>query len=236
MTCRQQQTYAGQTPFSGSHATEADCLAACKEGACCEGTTCSVKPQCQCQGTGKVFKGVGTTCESVSGACCNGDSCAIVNECECQGSGKVFKGVGTTCATVLCRCICGTNFGNPPCTGFSIPAQYKVTISGLDPLFERFNGVWILDYTSNRIDDNGEVGFYQYLAPNAPPGYSVRLGLACSSDGESLRYNYIQSVVSFLTARTAYAPGDIDATQPCQGQTLTGSHTAVVECIPNPLP
>jgi len=62
MTCRQQQTYAGQTPFSGSHATEAECLAACQEGACCEGTTCSVKPQCQCQGTGKVFKGVGTVC------------------------------------------------------------------------------------------------------------------------------------------------------------------------------
>jgi hypothetical protein len=39
-----------------------DCLQACKEGACCEGTTCSVKPQCQCQGAGKTFKGVGTTC------------------------------------------------------------------------------------------------------------------------------------------------------------------------------
>lgn len=43
--------------------TEAECLQACQEGACCEGTTCSVKPQCQCQGTGKTFKGVGTTCE-----------------------------------------------------------------------------------------------------------------------------------------------------------------------------
>jgi hypothetical protein len=43
--------------------TEAECLQACKEGACCEGATCSVKPQCQCQGTGKTFKGVGTTCE-----------------------------------------------------------------------------------------------------------------------------------------------------------------------------
>lgn len=53
----------GFKPASGtSYATEADCLNACKEGACCEGTTCSVKPQCQCQGTGKTFKGVGTTC------------------------------------------------------------------------------------------------------------------------------------------------------------------------------
>lgn len=36
----------------------------CKEGACCTGTTCSVRPQCQCQGTGQRFKGVGTTCNS----------------------------------------------------------------------------------------------------------------------------------------------------------------------------
>lgn len=47
-----------------SYTTEADCLNACREGACFEGTSCSVKPQCQCQGTGKTFKGVGTTCES----------------------------------------------------------------------------------------------------------------------------------------------------------------------------
>ena len=42
--------------------TEAECNRACQEGACCEGTTCTVKPQCQCQGTGKTFKGAGTTC------------------------------------------------------------------------------------------------------------------------------------------------------------------------------
>jgi hypothetical protein len=42
--------------------TEAECNQACQEGACCEGTTCTVKPQCQCQGTGKTFQGVGTVC------------------------------------------------------------------------------------------------------------------------------------------------------------------------------
>lgn len=65
MPCYQQTaaTYLGldrRTPTS--YATEADCLNACKEGACCEGGTCSVKPQCQCQGAGKVFKGLGTVC------------------------------------------------------------------------------------------------------------------------------------------------------------------------------
>jgi hypothetical protein len=55
-------TTTGRTAYT----TEAECLQACKEGACCEGTTCSVKPQCQCQGTGKTFKGVGTTCSQPS--------------------------------------------------------------------------------------------------------------------------------------------------------------------------
>jgi len=61
-----------------SYRTEAECNQACKEGACCEGTTCTVKPQCQCQGAGQVFKGVGTTC--TSGLC----------ECKCEGSPSVI--------------------------------------------------------------------------------------------------------------------------------------------------
>ena len=78
MPCSQRTTLTNQTgftisPSSGGYATEADCLQACKEGACCEGATCTVKPQCQCQGTGKTFKGVGTTCSP--NPCC---TCASV--------------------------------------------------------------------------------------------------------------------------------------------------------------
>jgi hypothetical protein len=51
-------TTTGRTGYT----TEADCNQACGDGACCEGASCSVKPQCQCQGAGKTFKGVGTTC------------------------------------------------------------------------------------------------------------------------------------------------------------------------------
>ena len=51
-----------------SYKTEAECNQACQEGACCEGTTCTVTPQCQCQGTGKTFKGVGTVCAAAT--CC----------------------------------------------------------------------------------------------------------------------------------------------------------------------
>lgn len=64
MACYQPASLPSGVSTSGrtSYATQAECLEACKEGACCEGTTCTVKPQCQCQGAGKTFKGVGTTC------------------------------------------------------------------------------------------------------------------------------------------------------------------------------
>lgn len=76
-----------------SYATEAECNQACQEGACCEGTTCAVKPACQCQGAGKVFKGAGTTCASVSCGCCcvNGVADATKNEQQCAASGGTWK-------------------------------------------------------------------------------------------------------------------------------------------------
>lgn len=61
MPC-QSSPASGQPSLPASYQTLSECLQACKEGACCEGTTCTVKPQCQCQGSGTVFKGAGTTC------------------------------------------------------------------------------------------------------------------------------------------------------------------------------
>ena len=79
MACYKATTLPSGVTTTGrtSYRTEADCLNACKEGACCEGTLCTVKPACQCQGAGKVFKGVGTTCEA--GLC----EC----KCGCAASG-----------------------------------------------------------------------------------------------------------------------------------------------------
>jgi hypothetical protein len=63
MPCYKASNYPGGVPAGTvSHATLEDCTEYCNEGACCEGTTCSIKPQCQCQGEGQVFKGVGTVC------------------------------------------------------------------------------------------------------------------------------------------------------------------------------
>jgi hypothetical protein len=87
MPCLQSSTppagspLSGQTPASGGYATEAECLQACREGACCEGTTCTVKPQCQCQGTGKVFKGVGTTCTPNPCVCPNAGTNLELGRC-----------------------------------------------------------------------------------------------------------------------------------------------------------
>lgn len=77
----------------GGYATEAECNQACQEGACCEGTTCTVKPQCQCQGAGKTFKGVGTTCAgSPCGCCCiSGAVDTTKNEQQCLAAGGTWK-------------------------------------------------------------------------------------------------------------------------------------------------
>ncbi len=75
-----------------SYKTEAECNQACQEGACCDGTTCTVKPACQCQGTGKAFKGVGTTCEgNPCGCCCVNGSVTQHNEQQCANAGGTWK-------------------------------------------------------------------------------------------------------------------------------------------------
>jgi len=93
MPCLQVATVASGVPALSPSATFEDCLNACKEGACCEGTTCSIKPACQCQGTGKVFKGVGTVCSPNPCLCCcqftsSGGSPVNVPPDACTSSGN----------------------------------------------------------------------------------------------------------------------------------------------------
>jgi hypothetical protein len=120
-----------QSRSSGPFATEADCLNACKEGACCEGTTCTVKPQCQCVPSG-VCCGPDTVdvsgtsaprCRSESESQCIqrggtwvvGGNCVRSEKSGAEGAwcasltgtpSKVFKGVGTVCTPNPCGC-CG---------------------------------------------------------------------------------------------------------------------------------
>jgi hypothetical protein len=131
MPCRQVSTFNGTAASSGSYRTEAECNQACKEGACCEGTTCTVKPQCQCVPSG-VCCGPDTVdvsgtsaprCRSESESQCiqRGGTWVVGGNCvrdEKTGAAgawcaaltgtpnKVFQGVGTTCAAGPCGC-CG---------------------------------------------------------------------------------------------------------------------------------
>ena len=95
MPCYQPSSFPPGFSTTGrpSYKTEAECNQACQEGACCEGTTCTVKPQCQCQGTGKVFKGVGTVCTPGACKCCciNGGQTSQQSDEQCVASGGIVR-------------------------------------------------------------------------------------------------------------------------------------------------
>jgi hypothetical protein len=213
MPCRQTATHNGTAATSGAYRTQAECLQACKEGACCEGTTCTVKPACQCQGTGKVFKGVGTTCTP--------NPCGPPPVCNCS------------------------EFGKSPCSGFGIPAQYKVTISRLTGHLAWANGVWTMGLVPNTgaIQPDLQSATWQYETSQISNPHLIRLDLVCDSTSTSLRYFYTINITDGFGGAQGFPVGGIaggnfylDGSQPCQGQTLGIPFTAVVECIPNPLP
>lgn len=160
-----------------------DCLEACKEGACCEGTTCTVKPQCQCQGTGKTFSGVGTTCDPSPcvGACCESRAvgidpnagppayaaprCTTTTQSGCsylyQPSGAsqcgeiVTPGGASTGALCLCDFGICCQFNNQPSGG-----KYFVSYSGSTATYKNVcqsqGGTWV--YCA---DGTGRVGDYK---------------------------------------------------------------------------
>ena len=89
MPCYQSSAVPSTRSVSGStsYATEADCLQACKEGACCEGTTCSVKPQCQCKCATNSCCGPDiVTVGGITGPACRGGT-----EAECAARGGVWR-------------------------------------------------------------------------------------------------------------------------------------------------
>jgi hypothetical protein len=162
MTCYQSSTVAASPSVKRAvdrgltrYTTEADCLQACKEGACCEGTTCSVKPQCQCVDTSlgsccgpDAYTNCGVTglmcrvetkaaCDQRGGVWRGGTSCSADEKtgvCPCSTSvtplanpsAPVFKGVGTTCTPNPCPC-CG-------CFGcYDTCDRYSFRVSNVGP-------------------------------------------------------------------------------------------------------
>ena len=132
MPCFKSSTNGGATgvgpPSGGGFTTEADCLNACKEGACCESNgTCSVKPQCQCQETGQTFRGVGTTC--TPNPCCNTRqtiSLEIKNTSVDESNWCQFPGLFSAIENAYTL----TRTGNDPC-GFEYSYYENVNGTGL---------------------------------------------------------------------------------------------------------
>ena len=92
MPCYQSTNLPGGVTTTGrtGYRTEADCNQACKEGACCEGTVCTVKPACQCQGAGQTFKGVGTVCATGPCNLCDQTSISVSTSGTASGLWALF--------------------------------------------------------------------------------------------------------------------------------------------------
>jgi hypothetical protein len=83
----------------------------------------------------------------------------------------------------------------------------------------------------------------QYETAGVAAPKLIRLLIRCDSASTSLRYFYEINITDGFGAVGGFPVGGIaggnfyiDGTQPCQGQTLGIPFTAVVECVPNPLP
>ncbi len=86
-------------------------------GACCNGTTCSLKCEPQCIAGGGTYRGDDTNCQPnmCQGACCISGGCQNRTSTNCS-SPNVFKGTGTTCLGLAP----GDDCGGACCRGFDI--------------------------------------------------------------------------------------------------------------------
>jgi hypothetical protein len=109
MTCYQSTTLPSGVTTTGrtAYTTEAECNQACKEGACCEGTTCTVKPQCQCQcTTGRCCGPDTTTAGGTTWKTCRNESKAA-----CDARGGVYQ-CGVPCTTGVIGDAAGSTAGS----------------------------------------------------------------------------------------------------------------------------
>lgn len=194
---------------SGPFASESECLEACQEGACCNGTTCSVKPQCQCNAAaGEVFKGVGTVCSPnpCIGRCCDvsGNCVDGITESQCAARNGYLFAPGTSCNSNPCpiACDCPGDSRIPssislqavPGTavrtdqaGRPVGSYSGVQVDALWPIFEAaINGLFVSATLSRRLNSLGQ--------PTLPPQFSF---LGCSGPNES-GWIYNMSVRNFM--------------------------------------
>lgn len=167
-----------------SYRTEAECNQACQEGACCEGTTCTVKPQCQCQEEGQTFKGVGTTCEPNPCSLCDSSSISIST----SGTASGFW------ASSFISYICPDQ-------------QYSVGASGAGTLTKNNNEMLGRTFCSH----SSGVGSCAYKGQFAiGDGASLGVILVFFTVGSDVRYAIFATVLSVTSAAvTACGPAPI---------------------------
>jgi hypothetical protein len=199
----------GQTVYQ----SEADCLQACKEGACCDGTTCSVKPQCQCDAAaGEVFKGIGTVCSPnpCVGRCCqvNGNCEDGITQAQCDERNGYLFVPGATCDSNPCPIPCG-------CLGDSrIPSS--VSLQAVGGSVVRINQIPRFGATNEYLDSlwpgfEAGINGISVTAPiTAGAGGSFFLSGCSHPSGGGWVYNLFSKlgqcgggwVVCFILART----------------------------------
>ncbi|HEX6850825.1 MAG TPA: multicopper oxidase domain-containing protein [Candidatus Polarisedimenticolaceae bacterium] len=80
-------------------------------GACCEGSTCSIRTSAGCAAVSGTYQGDGTSCSPnpcvvASGACCAASGlCSVETQAACQGAGGTYRGDGSTCGAVECSIV-----------------------------------------------------------------------------------------------------------------------------------
>ena len=71
------------------------------EGACCDGTDCTIMTEADCMTAGGVYQGDDTTCTpnpcEPMGACCTFGACTIETSLDCFNMGGTYQGDGTDC-------------------------------------------------------------------------------------------------------------------------------------------
>jgi hypothetical protein len=199
MPCYQSTNLPGGVTTTGrtSYKTEADCNQACKEGACCEGASCSVKPACQCK--------------CVSGSCCGPDTftnangetgpkCRNETQAACEARGGVWR-CGVDCIGLQGDPIAGYPLGAGICTSLASSVNSPVfkgvgTTCGTNPCS-------LCDSPSISIGTTGTAsGFYQlaFQARECPDSsYSV----SASGSGSLARNDgFLQSLVCSVSGAT----------------------------------
>ncbi len=93
-------------------------------GACCNGTTCSLKCETECVAGGGTYGGDGTNCDpnthKCKGACCVTGGCVDRTQSGCTGSNGIFHGAGTRCFSETCGGACCYGF-----TGLDFCSEFE---------------------------------------------------------------------------------------------------------------